>query len=126
MTPHDFDALLTRTLATTRNLLAVKGGEYAADSDRLANFRSAGARLGVPPELILLTYLDKHYSAVCNYIRDQLAGKSRPRSEPIEGRVHDIINYCILYLAILDEGKHLNSAVNDEGPRLVWDSDDER
>lgn len=125
MTPAEFQNLFTSTVDKLHALAAIKGGEYASESDRLANFRTAGQRLGVPPELVLLTYLDKHYAALCNFIRDQLAGRTRPRSEPIDGRVHDMMIYLILFLALLRERQAVRNAAADEGPRLVWDAEED-
>lgn len=126
MTPSDFKRLFDTTVTQLEMLTVVKGGEYAADNDRLANFREASRRTGLSPAEVLLVYLDKHYSAICNSIKDARNGVARARSEPIEGRVHDMINYLILYKALLAEQRSVYSAVNDdEGPKLVWDADQE-
>jgi hypothetical protein len=126
MTPSDFKRLFDTTVTELQMLLVVKGGEYAADNDRLANFREGARRTGLTPAQVLLVYLDKHYAAICNNIRDRQAGRARALSEPIEGRVHDMINYLILYKALLVEERSVASAINSEqGPKLVWDATEE-
>ncbi len=124
MTPSDFKRLFDTTVTQLEMLMVVKGGEYAADNDRLANFREASRRTGLTPAQVLLVYLDKHYSAICNNIKDATQGTTRAKSEPIEGRIHDMINYLILYKALLAEARSVSSAINrDDGPTLVWDAD---
>lgn len=124
MTPSEFTRLFDVTITELRMLATVKGGEYATDADRLANFRDAARRTRMSPAQVLLLYLDKHYAAISNYICDEAAGIQRARSEPIEGRVNDMIVYLILYKALLSEARSVARAVNaDDGPRLVWDGD---
>lgn len=102
--PHSaYAELVEQTVKKINELSELKGGEYAGDVDRLANFRRNGAKLGLPMEAIWHTYVNKHWDAVEQYIRDLLEGKTRPRLEPLSGRLDDIIVYCILFKAMLDE-----------------------
>lgn len=106
MFPHKrFNALVEETIEKIHELSLKKGGEYAGDHDRLANFRRNAQNLGVPIEIIWAVYAGKHWDAINQYCQDALTKKSRPRMEPIEGRFHDLIVYCILGLAILEERK---------------------
>lgn len=98
-----YDELVAETVENLKKLSALKGGEYAGDSDRLANFRRNGEALGLPMEAIWHTYTAKHWDAVTQYIKDLLAGKSRDRMEPLAGRLDDIIVYCVLFKAMLAE-----------------------
>jgi len=90
-------------MASLENLLLVKGGEYAGSEDRLANFKRGASLTGVKPLTVLFIYLAKHYDAVSTYVRDMQTGCTRPRSESIEGRLDDLINYCLLAKAIIRE-----------------------
>ena len=102
--PHDqYASLIEETVTKVKHLGKLKGGEYAGDDDRLANFRRNGEALGLPMEVIWHTYTAKHWDAVTQYIKDLVAGKSRERLEPISGRLDDIIVYCILFKAMLIE-----------------------
>lgn len=80
-------------------ILGVKGNDYtqgdavAATDDkiRLKNFYRNGERLGLPPMKILAVYLNKHLDAIETYLK-----RGQVESEPIEGRIHDAINYLLL------------------------------
>lgn len=100
-----FEALFERTVHSCRELLVVKGGEYAGTDDRLANFRRGSSLTGCTAEQVLFIYLSKHYDALATWVRDSGRGESRPRSEPIEGRIDDAINYLILLKAMVAERK---------------------
>ena len=45
--------------------------------------------------------------AVATFVRDEAAGTTRPRSESIEGRLDDLINYCLLAKAMIIEEEEL-------------------
>lgn len=92
-----------------RDLGHLKGGEYSGDDDRLANFRRNAASLGVNKETVWAVYAAKHWDAIMQYIKDKQAGKERRRLESLDGRVHDIITYMILFAAMLDEEKNEKS-----------------
>lgn len=125
MSPNEFHTLMETTFNSLRQLTAVKSGEYASDSDKLSNFRAASQRLGQLPEQVLLVYLDKHYAAICNFVQDLAKGRTRTRSEAIEGRVHDMMVYGVLLLALLRERGELNATATDEPRMLRWENDDE-
>jgi hypothetical protein len=99
----DFDMLVQETIGEIQALLLVKGGEYAGSEDRLANFKRGAALVGVTPLQCLFIYMSKHYDAVATFVRDDAAGTTRPRSESIEGRLDDLINYCILAKGLVRE-----------------------
>lgn len=107
-TAEKFEALLQLTWNQIESLQKLKGGEYAKDADRLANFRQAATDLGLPMEVVWLIYFNKHIDAIKTYVRDQLLGEDRRRSEPIGGRFLDAIVYLTLGLAILDEKENAN------------------
>lgn len=104
MHQQQFEKLVTETLASTRELLVVKGGEYAGSDDRLANFKRGAALTGCTSLQCLFIYMSKHYDAIATFVRDEAAGITRPRTEPIEGRLDDLINYCLLAKALIAEG----------------------
>lgn len=103
MTPERFKKLLEQTFEEARQLEQTKGGEYAPGADRLANFKTNAQALGLPPEAIWATYAGKHWDSIRTYTRDIVEGKTRERSEPIEGRFKDLIVYCILGLGLVEE-----------------------
>lgn len=95
--------LATNTFETLLALLKVKGGEYSSDADALANFKRGAGLTGTTPLQTMLVYMSKHYDAVATYVRDDAAGVTRERSEPIDGRLDDLMNYCLLMKALVEE-----------------------
>lgn len=99
----EYAEIIDETVEQIKKLSKLKGGEYAGDVDRLANFRRNGETLDLPMETIWAVYYNKHHDAVMQYIQDLKNGKQRERMEPIEGRVDDMLVYCILLKAMIRE-----------------------
>lgn len=107
---HDrYKDLLNKTFEEIKQLSELKGGEYAGDGDRLANFRRNGEDQGLPMETIWRVYAAKHWDAIGQYCKDRLAGKQRTRLESISGRADDLITYLILFKAMVDEHESLGN-----------------
>jgi hypothetical protein len=126
MNTEELGNLVSSTVAEINRLLVVKGGEYAGSDDRLGNFKRGSARVGVHSLQILWIYAAKHIDSIETYIRDTAGGIDRPRSEPIAGRLDDLINYCILAKALIQEIENAKPhilvddqpfATGDEGAR---------
>lgn len=100
--------LLEQTIEKIKSLGQLKGGEYAGDDDRLANFRRNAKKREVPMELIWAVYIDKHLDAINQYIDDIMKGKTRERLEPLEGRCDDAIVYLILFKCMIEERRIIN------------------
>jgi hypothetical protein len=103
MNTQDLDQLVQSTFAEINRLLVVKGGEYANSEDRLANFKRGAALTGATPLQVLFIYMSKHYDAVASFVQSSAKGQTRPSSEPIEGRLDDLINYCLLAKGLIGE-----------------------
>lgn len=103
MNLSDSTSLFTETLKTLESLLTIKGGEYAGSDDRLANFKRGAQLVGITPLQCAFVYASKHYDAIATYVRDDASGRERPRSEGIEGRLDDLMNYCFLMKCIIRE-----------------------
>lgn len=108
--------ILDETIASIQKLCETKGGEYkASDDDQLANFRRrAGRYKDVPPELVWAIYAGKHWDAIETYIDDLNVGRTRQRSEPIEGRIDDLIVYLILLKAMCAERTGVSDAAAEK------------
>lgn len=104
-----YDELVSKTVDMIIKLGKQKGGEYAGDTDRLADFRRNGKALELPMETIWRVYAGKHWDAITQYIVDTQQGKTRPRMESIAGRVDDLIVYLILFKAMVDERSSVQS-----------------
>jgi hypothetical protein len=101
-----YSKLLTETWEHVTELGTKKGGEYAGDHDRLANFRRNGLDLDLPMEVIWRVYAGKHWDAIGQYVRDLVTGTTRPRMETLAGRCDDLIVYLILFKAMLIDREH--------------------
>lgn len=107
---EQYARLIDTTVEKIQQLSKLKGGEYAGDNDRLANFRRNGEALGLSMETIWAVYYNKHHDAVMQFVQDLNTGKKRDRMEPIDGRVDDMIVYLILFKAMLQERSENNVA----------------
>lgn len=96
-----FNLLVQETYTESSKLLLLKGGEYSGNVDKLGNFKRGAVLAGVTPLQTLFIYMSKHYDAFATYVRDDAANVDRPRSESINGRLDDLINYCILAKALI-------------------------
>ena len=113
MYTHDqYDTLIEKTISTIKLLSSLKGGEYAGDKDRLANFKRNAVNLDLLPEQVWGVYAAKHWDAINQYIKDLGNGKSRERIESITGRADDLIVYLILFKALYED-RTINAAKNE-------------
>lgn len=95
-----FNKITAATLKEMHKLLVLKGGEYAGDVDRLANFRRNARALGLPMETVWAVYAAKHWDSIQQYIQDLNTGKKRKRLETIESRIDDLLVYLLLLKGI--------------------------
>lgn len=110
--------LVNRTIDEIKRLSEQKGGEYAGDDDRLANFRRNGLDQELPMETIWRTYAGKHWDAINQYCLDIRKGKERIRAEPILGRLDDLIVYCLLMKAMVEE-REMVKDVKPQVPNML-------
>lgn len=102
--PHIFaDRHFREAIEACDKLLTVKGHDYTQghsmkdnDRGRLANFYKNADRLGLSPFKVLSIYMFKHVDAVETYLK-----KGEVKSEPIEGRVFDVVNYFLLLYKLI-------------------------
>lgn len=102
-THESFAALVKKTIANINELSEKKGGEYAGDGDRLANFRRNALAFGLTKEQVWGVYAGKHWDAIAQYINDGGNGIKRDRLESISGRADDLIVYLLLFKAMVEE-----------------------
>lgn len=104
MTYDQISSILRSTIERIHALILVKGREYSVGDDRLANFKRGAEMTGAHPLQVHLIYMSKHWDAWSTFVKETVSGDGpRPRSEPIEGRLDDIITYAILAKALLAE-----------------------
>jgi len=115
MTNKDFSELMQSIFVDCEKISKAKGEDYTKGSlDALANFKEAGQGIGLEPLRVCWIFMNKHYQAITNYVKTN--GKSE--SEPISERIKDMINYLVLFYAIIkeDESKHLYDKIRN-GPQ---------
>lgn len=98
MQREDFQKLMLTTYEKLQELNQRKGHDYAGDDDALANFKLAGERLGLEPLKVWGVYASKHWAAIETFIKE-----GDVKSEPIEGRIEDMILYLFLLLGLNKE-----------------------
>lgn len=103
MNQQEFSALVEQTVRDTSALLIAKGQEYAGSADRLANFKRGANLTGTTAMQCCFIYMSKHYDSLSTFIKKDAAGFDQHLSEPIEGRIDDLINYCFLMKALIKE-----------------------
>lgn len=120
---HIMDSIIQETFLEVMSLRTGKGVEYAGtqQDDCLANFRRNGHDSGVSMETCWRIYAGKHWDAISQHVRDIATGMNRPLTEPMEGRVNDLITYLCIYKAMLRERRLVASKINMETQR-VWNS----
>ena len=106
-TGEEYNRIVNDTYNKIRILSETKSREYSGDEDRLANFRRNGADIGIPMETVWRVYAGKHWDAISQFVKDLNTGKHRTLSEPMEGRVDDLIVYLLLFKCMLVE-RHAN------------------
>lgn len=98
MTQEEFEAIIERRISTTRQLLIVKGREYAIPGkDRLHNFIEGAKLQRNTPAETCWGYLTKHLVSIVDML-------DTPRTrEKVDEKIGDAIVYLHLLEAILLE-----------------------
>jgi hypothetical protein len=97
---EDFEQLQEQLFAQLKHINKTKGIEYRATDDQLSTFKQLGDMLSIPPETVVMVLAAKHWQSIVTYSRDLLHGVERDRSEPMQGRFLDIIQYMMLMEAL--------------------------
>lgn len=83
-------------------ILESKGQAYSGNEDALANFKINGERLNLSKYQIWSVYFNKHIDSINNAIKYN-PNKPEDKSEGLQGRIIDAINYLIILQALLEE-----------------------
>ena len=106
MTNKKFSELMEQVFADCSKISKAKGVDYTRGSiDALANFKTAGSDVDVGSLKICWIFMNKHYSAITNYVKT--GGQSE--SEPISERIKDMINYLVLLQGLITESNESKS-----------------
>lgn len=97
MTHEQQSILLGEFYAEKKNILKLKGEDYA-NEDVLSNFKTAGANIGISPELQCLSLIATKVARLGNL----LSGKT-PNNESISDSILDLSNYTDLLYCLVNE-----------------------
>src|SRR4051794_31393135 len=86
---------------TIKSINQTKGRDYAGSEDALSNFKRTAEQTGLTPYQVWGVLTNKHWDAVQSFVRNN----GQLESEPIEGRLHDLIVYCFLMLGLIEDQK---------------------
>ena len=103
MTSEEYKELRDKFWKETLALSDAKRIEYTEGNHKenvLWNFENIAESIDLKPMQVLSIYLHKHISSLMNYLKS-----GKVYSEPIEGRISDIINYLLLMVAMLHKYK---------------------
>jgi len=88
-------------LEECRKIWTTKGIEYAnSTEDANKNFKS-DEEIGITPIQSVSVFMNKHYRSIRNYVKD---GEVKS-NESIQGRLHDLINYSLIMLSLIEENE---------------------
>lgn len=97
------DEFFAEKFAECIDLIKVKNADYSQGEqkgDRIAAFRRIARDINITMEQAWAVFCQKHWGAVMKYVKDGAV-----ESEPIDGRITDIINYMVLLSAIIADGR---------------------
>lgn len=105
MNSNDVVKIINRKFKDIEDIFKTKGQEYANnDDDQLDNFKRLSKNLGMPPEKCLMVYATKHFDSLNYFIKNiENSEYINNLSEPIEGRISDIILYMCLLEGLIVE-----------------------
>jgi hypothetical protein len=104
MTAEKFNDIISAQIDRCESILCSKAREYAT-SDRLHNFKIAGALQGISPVQALMGMMAKHTVSVADMC---MSGETYPQ-EMWDEKITDSINYLLLLSALVREGSNENN-----------------
>jgi hypothetical protein len=114
MTSDAYDLVAARLIAAAASIEASKRPGYTAGhEDVLHNFKTVAERIGITPGQVLAVYMLKHVDAIVSI----LAKPDLPVSEAAIGRFADLVNYCKLGYALVEERASQSPESAPERPR---------
>lgn len=102
MHPDQFEKLCKEILDLSAGTLMRKTKEYATDTDVLANFYQPTSMMGISPAEVCMMYQMKHICSVSKIAKESSSGVL-PSKEILQEKCQDMINYTILFYAIMSK-----------------------
>lgn len=107
LTAYLGDDVFARRFADCIDLLRAKNADYSQNEqvgDRIAAFRRIARDVDLPMRKVWAVFAQKHWGAIMRFCKE-----GRVESEPIDGRINDLINYAVLFGPIVEEEKATQS-----------------
>lgn len=91
-----------------------KGAEYSGDDDKFANFKRIAQEMNSPLGLVWYVYFKKHLDSLNSFLKRWNQGENitdieEGLSEPISGRIGDMIVYLFLIKSMIDEQREIEN-----------------
>ena len=102
MNDKTFEKHCKKLLDKSQQTLFRKSTEYASNVDRLANFRQPTSMMGISPAEVCLMYQMKHIYSISKIAKESSQG-ILPTQELLEEKCQDMLNYTLLFYAIMCE-----------------------
>ncbi len=81
------------------SITSTKNKDYCPDGIAFEEIKETAEEVGIKPSQALWVHFKKHFSAVKSYMQ-----RGHVESEPIQGRLVDMANYCaLLHMLIIEE-----------------------
>lgn len=115
MDAKTFERIVAAARKRQDKIIKEKGDDYTvgnADTDRLYNFKFIAQVLGLTPVQVWAVYFLKHVLAICAFT------KGVQESEPITGRMDDVVNYIYL-LDALKSDESLRGSTTTEAAKAL-------
>jgi len=112
MKEGDILAIADKLFEESFKLLKSKNKDYSTNDDALNGFKLAAKDAGITTYQAWLIYARKHWGAIANFCKNG----GQVESEPIRERLKDMINYCALLEAIIEDAdsiKNLDELSNE-------------
>lgn len=111
MKEGDILAIADKLFSESFELLKSKNKDYSTNDDALSGFKLAARDAGVTNYQAWLIFARKHWGAIATFCRNG----GQVESEPIEERLKDMINYCILLACLIEDNRKdiVTSAMKD-------------
>lgn len=100
MKAHKFYEVAEEFLDDCMEIMKSKGMAYSGTDDKFGNFKRVAKNLSMTPEQVWFVYFSKHFDSLSAYIRGEYSD-----SEPIKGRIMDMVNYLLLLNGLIVEGE---------------------
>ena len=100
MKRQEFEKISRKLEILAADIMKSKGPEYTDETeDILSNFKNTSSRVNITPLKVWAVFFDKQCSSLFAHANNP----SLKKSESIESRFADIINYCYLGLGLFKE-----------------------